>query len=263
MQIVDLDEKSLDFVSHCTHVDERGPDLLAIAKVRKEWLLDRSKKGLKVKVAMDKGEPVGFIHCLPIELDTWGMSGRDLMTVPCLTLNYKSVYEQKRGTGYGRALMQAAEEEAKKAGKKGIAILCYDNDFWFMPLSFFRKLGYQEIHRDKDTVIVWKDFGGAQPPRLHKSKFIPQKLSDKIAVDVIWNPMCLTSIAERANVREVCEEYGDKVVLREFNAGDVDFLKKYEISRGLFFNGTSKCWGYEAPKEEVRKVIEDLLSEKV
>jgi len=70
----------------------------------------------------------------------------------------------------------------------------------------------------------------------------------------------MTSIVEIDNVREVCQEFGDKVVLREFDAGDIDFLKKYEICRGLFFNGMSKCWGYEAPKEEVRKVIEDLLS---
>jgi len=260
MEIVDLDERFLDFVSWCTHVDEKRPDLVTAAEIRKKWLLDRGKKGLKVKVATDKGKPVGFIHCLPIELDTWGMSGKDLMTVPCLTLNYKLVYEQKSGTGYGKALVQTAEGEAKKAGKKGVAVLCYDNDFWFMPTAFFKKLGYEEIQREKDTVIVWKNFGDAQPPRLHKSKFIPQKLSDKIAVDVIWNPMCMTSIVEINNVREVCEEYKDRVVFREFNAGDLDFLKKYEICRGLFFNGLSKCWGYEAPKEEVRKVIEDLLS---
>jgi GNAT superfamily N-acetyltransferase len=261
MKIVDLDESFLDFVSLCTHIDAKRADwLLRAAQVRKNWLLDRSKKGLKVKVAIDNGKPVGFIHCLPIELDTWGMSGKDLMTVPCLTLKYKLVYEQKTGTGYGRALMQAAEEETKKAGKKGIAVLCYDHDFWFMPASFFKRLGYEEIQREKDTVIVWKNFGDAQPPELHKSKFVPKKLPDRIAVDIIWNPMCMTSIVERANGSDVCEEYEDKVVLREFDAGDIDFLKKYEISRGLFFNGIFKCWGYEAPKEEVRKVIEDLLA---
>jgi GNAT superfamily N-acetyltransferase len=260
MGIMDLDERFLDFVSLCTHIDTTSSDLLRAAQIRKEWLLDRSKKGLKVKVALDKGKPVGFIHCLPIELDTWGMSGKDLMTVPCLTLNYNWVYEQKIDTGFGRALMQSAEEEAKKTDKKGIAVLCYDNDFWFMPASFFKKLGYQEIQRDKETIIVWKNFGDAQPPKLHKSKFVPQKLSDKIAVDVVWNPLCLTSIVERDNIREVCQEYENKVVLREFNAGDINFLKKYEISRGLFFDGTSKCWGYEAPKEEVKKVIEELLS---
>jgi GNAT superfamily N-acetyltransferase len=260
MKTVDLDEKSLDFVSLCTHIDEPGQDLLAAAEVRKNWLADRSKKGLRVKVAVHQGKPVGFVHCLPIELDAWGMSGKDLMTVPCLTLKYAWVYGQKTGTGYGKALMQAAEEEAKKVRKKGIAVLSYDNDFWFMPASFFKKLGYEEIQRDKDTVIVWKDFGDAEPPKLHKSKFVPQKLPDRIAVDVVWNPMCMTSIVEEANVRDVCREYQDSVVLREFNAGDVDFLKKYEICRGLFFNGTSKCWGYEAPKEEVRKIIEELLS---
>jgi GNAT superfamily N-acetyltransferase len=260
MEIVDLDEGFWDFVSLCTHIDTTSSDLLRAVEIRKKWLLDRTRKGLRVKVAIDKGKPVGFIHCLPIELDTWGMSGKDLMTVPCLTLDYKLVYEQKIGTGYGRALIQSAEGEAKKTGKKGIAVLCYDNDFWFMPASFFKKLGYEEIQRDKDTVIVWKDFGGAEPPKMHKSKFVPQRPTDKVAVDVVWNPMCLTSIVEVANVREICQEYKNRVVLREFNAGDIDFLKKYEISRGLFFNGISKCWGYEAPKEEVRKVIEDLLT---
>ena len=260
MEIVDLDKRFLDFVSLCTHIDTTSSDLLRAAQKRKDWLLDRGEKGLKIKVALENGKPVGFIHCLPIELDTWGMSGKNLMTVPCLTLSYKLVYEQKTGTGFGRALMQSAEEEAKKAGKKGIAILCYDNDFWFMPASFFKKFGYEEIQRNKEIVIVWKNFEGTEPPKLHKSKFVPQRLTDKVAVDVIWNPMCMTSIVEVANVREVCKEYGDMVVLREFNAGDIDFLKKYQISRGLFFNGMSKCWGYEAPKEEVRKVIEDLLT---
>jgi GNAT superfamily N-acetyltransferase len=206
MEMVDLDERFLDFVSWCTHLDEKRSDLATAAEIRKNWMLDRSKKGLKVKVAIDNGKPVGFIHCLPIELDTWGMAGKDLMTVPCLTLKYKLVYEQKTGTGYGKALMQSAEDEAKKAGKKGIAVLCYDNDFWFMPVTFFKRLGYEEIQRDKDTVIVWKNFGDAQPPKLHKSKFVPQKLSNKVAVDVIWHPMCMTSIVEIDNVREVCQE---------------------------------------------------------
>ena len=95
MEIVDLNKGFLDFVSLCTHVDTTSPDLLRAAQIRKDWLLERSKKGLRVKVALDKGKPVGFIHCLPIELDTRGMSEKDLMTIPCLTLNYKWVYEQK------------------------------------------------------------------------------------------------------------------------------------------------------------------------
>lgn len=99
MEIVDLDESFLDFVSLRTHIDKTMPDCLRAAKIRKRWLLDRSKKGLKVKVAMDKGKPVGFVHCLPIEMDSWGMSGNDLMTVPCLTLNYRLGYDKKSARG--------------------------------------------------------------------------------------------------------------------------------------------------------------------
>ena len=52
-----------------------------------------------------------------------------------------------------------------------------------------------------------------------------------------------------------------KVVLREFNCGDKEILEKYQTSRALFFNGKYKYWGYEAPRDELRKVIEEALKE--
>ena len=105
------------------------------------------------EVVVDNGKPVGFAHCLPIELGAWGMSGTDIMTVPCLTLGSNYVYRQKRGSGYGRALIEAVESDARKT-KKGVAVLAYDNDFWFMPALFFMRLGYHQVSKQGDAVII-------------------------------------------------------------------------------------------------------------
>jgi len=129
MQVVDITDEHMHFVAACTHIDDLNEEINSILWVRESWLRDTISKGLKVKVAIDAGKPVGFSHCLPIELGTWGMSGKDLMTIPCLTLNYERVYKQESGSGYGRILVQAVEAEAKKE----IHILFY--------LPILRKIG--------------------------------------------------------------------------------------------------------------------------
>jgi len=260
MRVVDLSDEHMRFVTVCTHIDDPNEERDRVTWVRESWLSNTLAKGLKVKVAIDDGRPVGFAHCLPIELGTWGMSGKDLMTIPCLTLKYNRVYRQELGSGYGRALVEAVEAEAKKE-KKGVAVLTYGHNFWFMPSSFFKKLGYQEVTRQGNAVIMLKAFEPVDPPVMHKLSYQPQLVSGKVSVDAFWNPICLTSIVEIHRVREVCAEYGDKVILNEFNCGNKDILEKYQTSRALFINGEPKGWGYAAPREELRKEIDQALEE--
>lgn len=249
------------FVVVCTHIDDPDEERDSVAWVRESWLRKTLTKGLKVKVAIDNGRPVGFAHCLPIELGAWGMSGKDLMTIPCLTLKYDRVYRGERGSGYGRALVEAVEAEAKKEKKKGVAVLAYDHDFWFMPYSFFKKLGYKKVARQGSAVIMLKAFETVDPPVMHKLSYQPRLIPGKVVVDAFWNPICLTSIVEIHRVREVCAEYGDSVILNEFNCGNRDILEKYQTSRALFINGNLKFWGYAAPRDELRKEIVMALEE--
>jgi GNAT superfamily N-acetyltransferase len=258
MQVVDLTDEHMSFVASCTHTDESGEETKRVIEERESWLRDSLAKRLRVKVALDNGQPVGFAHCLPIELGTWGMSGKDLMTIPCLTLKYDRVYKEERGSGYGRTLMEAVEGEARKE-KKGVAVLAYEHDIWFMPASFFAGLGYREVERRGDAVIMLKTFEPVDPPVMHRLDYEPKLVPGKIVVDAFWHPLCSTSITEIHRVRELCAEFGEEVILNEFNCGDRRVLEKHQTWRALFFNGVSRCWGYAAPREELRKVISQEL----
>lgn len=257
MQVVDMTDEHISFVARCTHTDQRREETERVIGVREAWL--RNTPGLKVKVATDNGQPVGFAHCLPIESGTWGMTGKDVMTIPCLTLGYDRVYRQEHGSGYGRVLVEAVEAEARKE-QKGVAVLAYDNDFWFMPASFFRKLGYHEVARQGEAVIMLKAFQPVRPPTMHSLRYQPQLVPGKVVVDAFWNPICLTSIVEIQRIREVCVEYGD-VILNEFNCGDRDILETYQTARAIFINGAPKDWGYEAPRDGLRKEIDQALAD--
>ncbi|MBE0511596.1 GNAT family N-acetyltransferase [Candidatus Bathyarchaeota archaeon] len=251
-------EDYLNYVALCTHVDDRNEKRIEAAKTRKEWIKDRMQKGMKIKVVIDENAPQGFAHCIPIELDVWEVSGQGSLVVPCLTRNYRAVCTQERGSGYGRALMKAIEEEAKKCGK-GVAIPAYDHDFWFMNKRFFDRLGYKQVDRFGRKGLFWKNFGDVEVPKLHRPRYKPKTSADKLIVELIWHPMCLTSIIERNNVRKVCAEFKNQVIYEEHDASDIHFLKEYEISRAIFFNGDYKTWGYEAPEEGVRKEIINRL----
>ena len=249
------------FVALCTHIDDSSCEIESVYWVRESWLRETISKGLKVKVAIDNGKPVGFAHCLPIELGTWGMTGKDLMTIPCLTLKHDLVYKQEVGSGYGRMLVEAAEAEAKK-GMKGVAVLCYDHDFWLMPFSFFKRLGYNEVAREGNKVIMLKAFASVAPPVMHELNYKPQLIPGKVVFDVFWTPICLTSILEIHHVREVCAEYGGDVILNEYNCSNKDILEKFQTTRALFIIGNPKCWGHAAPREKLREELDKALEER-
>ena len=139
IEIRDMQAEDEVFVGSCTHVAETE-EWDAICKKRIDWFHRMyDEKGLRIKVALMNGEHAGFIYLYPIETSPWGPAGKDLAVITCLDA-------EKKKQGVGNALMQAAEEEAKKQGRKGICVTGYYwEEPWFMPAQFFEKLGYEMV----------------------------------------------------------------------------------------------------------------------
>lgn len=252
MKVIDFDEKYIGFVSTCTHSVSNQLD--SVAEERARWIRDNLGKGLKIKIAIDNGRPLGFAHCMPIELGTWGIEGRDVMAIPCLTLSYERVYNDQKGSGIGRALVQAVEDEAQKS-TKGVAVLCFDHDFWFMPYAFFRKLGYQEVDRKGVAVIMLKAFTHVDPPRFiefnHTTKLVP----GKVVVDAFWQSICPVSIIEMQNIKNACAEFGDRILLTAINTTAPENRSHYPVLRTLFINGTQITFEDVGTPEAIREAI--------
>jgi predicted adenylyl cyclase CyaB len=252
----DMDPKTEYYVSACTHVDESA-ETDAAAAGRLSFLKENYDGGVRAKVALEDGRPLGFLFVMPIELCPWGPLGADLACVPCLF-----VTPDETGKGAGAALLEAAEEEARQQGMKGMVLQAYYWDFWFMPASYFEKHGYQEAARKGDYGILWKAFDtSAEPPRFLEPSYEFRPIEAKVVVDLFWNEFCLTSGVEAARVRDVASEFGDAVVLNEYKAEDRETFVEHQISRAIYVNGKEIGWGYEAPKEGVREAIQAALDE--
>lgn len=267
IEVKDMDESSEYYASTCSHVNE-SEEIDADAKQRLGWLKKMHGQGLRVKVVYVDGKIAGFLNMMPIEYSSMGPLGNDLMVVWCLY-----VPKEFKGEGAGRALIEAAEEEAKRQGKKGLVTYGYRWDFWFMPASFLERVGFEQVDSRKidaagetdyldEMVLLWKPFDdSAQLPRFPESKYEFKPVPSKVVVDLFWDISCQTTNIEGKRVKEVAEEFGDKVVLNEYPTHDHDVFMKYQKHRGIFINGKEIGWGYEAPKEGVREAVQKALEE--
>jgi GNAT superfamily N-acetyltransferase len=252
--IRDMDEKSEYFVGTCSHVGESG-EIDASAAMRIDYLKNGWKLGLRVKVAFLNQTPVGFLYLLPIDISPWGPLGKDLNVIPCLYIT-----EQGKGEGIGRALLSAAESESRRAGAKGIVTYGYYNDFWFMPASYFEKIGFTPVQRRGTEALLWKVLdASAEPPQFMTRKYEFKPVADRIVVDLFWNQFCQTSSIEARRVREVASEFGSNVILNEYPAEDPVIRASHNLARGIFVNGREIGWGYEAPREGIHDAINEAL----
>jgi len=266
IEVRDMDATTEYFVGTCTHVNE-SEEADAYGKRPVRWLEEMHKKGLRVKVALIDEKPIGFLYAMPIEVCPWGPLGKDLLAVPCLF-----VLNEKKGNGAGSDLIAEAEKEAGRQGKKGLVTVGYYHDFWFMPARFFEKCGFSAVGKPREVtsegekeflgkeVLLWKVWDpSAEPPKFLEPRYEFKSIPGKVVVDLFFNDFCGTSNAEAQRVREVVAEFGELVVLNEYCADDPAVLRQYQIPRGIYVNGVQIGWGYEAPKEGLRKAISQAL----
>lgn len=256
LQIRDMQQQDERFVASCTHVGETE-EWDGSCQRRIPWLHEMQEQGLRVKVALVDGQHAGFLYLLPIEVAPAGPVGRDLSVIQCLT-----VRNSLKGHGVGHALIAAAEEEARRQGRKGIVVTGFYHDFWFMPAPFFEECGFTVARREGNAAILWKTFDDqAQAPAFMERRYRFMPVEGKVVIDLFWSRSCLTTDTEAQRVREVAAEFGDAVLLREHCADDPAVRARYGIYRAIYVDGQEVSWGYEAPREGLREAIQEAMSQ--
>jgi GNAT superfamily N-acetyltransferase len=120
---------------------ERAPDAVVATEAGLREVLFGSKRAAEVLLALENEEPVGFAVFFH-NFSTW--LGR-----PGLYLEDLFVRPEKRGKGYGRALLERLAQIAKERGCGRMEWAVLD---WNDPaIQFYRKLGAQPM--DEWTVF--------------------------------------------------------------------------------------------------------------
>ena len=189
MEIIDLapEHEGLYFVcleDWSDEAKESGPR-------KGQWYAKMKGKGLRVKLARDDdGQIAGMVQYLPVEHSF--IEGQDLYFIHCLWVHgYKQGRGDRRGRGIGKALLAAAEADARALGAKGIAAWGISLPFW-MRASWFKKQGFRRADNNGGSILMWKPFAPeAVPPRWIRERRRPTPTPGKVTVTSFVNGWCL------------------------------------------------------------------------
>jgi GNAT superfamily N-acetyltransferase len=220
------------------------------------WYNKIKDKGLKVKLACDDNGLIGgMIQYLPIELSSF--EGKDLYTVLCIWIHG---HKQGRGNfqkkGMGKALLNAAEEDVRKMGAKGLVTWGVILPF-FMRASWFKKHGYKVVDKDGIMRLLWKPFSGdALPPSFIKQKKNPQLVPGKVAVTIFLDGWCPAMNISYERTKRAIADFKDKIELIEYSTFDKEIKREWGISDAIFIN-EKKIWTGPPPSyKKIRGIVE-------
>jgi hypothetical protein len=133
-----------------------------------KWLKTHLKKGLKAKVLLtEKNIQFGYIEYLPGQYAWRGVEADGYMFMHCIWTFFKK-YQRK---GYGRFLIQACTDDAKKAKMKGVAVMARDKP-WLAKSDIFLKNGFEVVDTaPPDYELLVRKFSKSAPNPKFKDNF--------------------------------------------------------------------------------------------
>ncbi|MFH1807583.1 MAG: hypothetical protein ABIJ09_02470 [Pseudomonadota bacterium] len=255
MQVVDVPDDKKDLLCLC--LEDWSDDAKEAGPKRREWL-DRcqAQHGLRAKLALDDdGIEGGMIQYGPIEHSH--VDGSELYFIYCIHVHG---YKQGRGNfqkhGMGKALLAAAEKDARLLGAKGMAAWGVCLPFW-MKASWFKKHGYRKADRQGLAVLLWKSFDDdARPPRwLLKTGKQPEAVPGTVNVMAFSRGWCLAQNLVYERAKRAAAEFGEKVTFREIDTSTRGAVAEWGVADAVFVDGKNLQKGPPPSYEAIRKTI--------
>ena len=252
MNVVDL---SLELEPAYLACLEEWSDDMSEAGDRKALWFDKMRdRGLRVKLALDDGQPVGMIQYLPIENSP--ALGTDLYMIMCVWVHgYKEGAGDQQGHGVGTALLEAAEADVRELGAKGIVAWGVVLPFW-MKAKWFRKHGYRKVDRQGIRTLLWKPFAGdAVAPQWIEEGERPARVDGQVTVTAFVNGWCPASNLVYERAKRAAATFGDDVVFEEFDTSEQAAMIACGQSDCVFVDGKSLQKG---PPPSYDKILERI-----
>ena len=255
MKIVDLADEYEQLYFVC--LEDWSEEMKEAGEHKQVWYNKMKDKGLRVKLALDdSGQVGGMIQYVPVEHSF--AEGEDLYFIKCIWIHgYKEGRGNFQKKGMGKALLQAAENDAKTKGAKGIVAWGIPLPFW-MKASWFRKQGYIKVDKQGllGSVLLWKPFtDNAIPPKWIKQKKRPETIPGKVVVTAFLNGWCPAQNLVFERAKRAASEFGDKVVFRKIETFDRESLLEWGIEDALFIDDKQVRTGPPPSYEKIRKIM--------
>ena len=253
MKIIDLDEHHQPTFFAC--LEDWSEEMKESGNHKEIWYSKMIENGIRVKLAVDENDvAVGMIQYIPIEHSF--VEGEDLYFIFCIWVHgYKKGIGNFQKKGIGKDLLQAAEEDVREKGAKGIVAWGISFPFW-MKASWFKKHGYKKVDKQDMAVLMWKSFTkDAIPPKWVKQKKSPQKIAGKVTVTSFKNGWCPAQNLTFERAKRAVAEFGSKVEFKEIDTFQNKTFEEWGITDALYIDEKLVRTGPPPSYKKIKKKI--------
>ncbi|MBN2521469.1 MAG: GNAT family N-acetyltransferase [Bacteroidales bacterium] len=261
MKIIDLNQENKHLYFVC--LEDWSDEMKEAGNHKECWYNKMKDKGLRIKFAADDNGVIGgMIHYLPIEHSI--VEGKNLFFINCIWVHgYKEGRGNFRKKGMGKALIKAAEEDAKNLGAKGIAAWGLAIPVW-MKASWFKKQGYVKTDKQSIQVLLWKKFTeDAEPPKWIKPKkpeiqFDPEK----VTITAYKNGWCPAYNIAYERVKKAAEEFPGKVIFNTVDTLDKKIILSCGRSDEIYIEKKQIVTGPPPSYKKILKTLKKAIHKK-
>jgi GNAT superfamily N-acetyltransferase len=228
---------------------------------KREWLERNRDRGLGVKLAIDDdGEVAGMIQYSDRRLAPFVVADEGTWVVHCVWVHlYGSGIGDRSGRGMGKALLRAAEEDARARGARGMAAWGALEEEW-LNVPWFERQGYRVVDRQGPLGLAFKAFDlDLGEPRFLEEVRRPPVIPGKARVSSFCIGWCTAGNLNHEWARRAAEELGDAVVFEHFDTSDPEVAREWGISTGIFVNGEDYQMDGSETYEKMREFIRQRI----
>jgi len=260
MKVIDLTEEHEALYFVC--LEDWSEEMQEAGDHKQRWYHYMKDCGLRVKLVQDdEGVLAGMIQYLPIEQSP--VEGRDMYYILCIWIHgHKEGRGDFRKQGMGKALLAAAEQDARERGARAMVAWGMSLPIW-MRSGWYKKQGYEKIDSIGIQSLLWKKFAeDAEPPRWIRQQKKPERLTGKVVVTGLVNGWCPSMNINFERARRAVTEFDDKVVFREIDTLERTAFLEWGLMDGVFIDGelisTGPPLSYDKIKRKIAKKLHKL-----
>lgn len=169
-------------------------------ELKQNWLKERNKEGLKLKLLKNHDETVGFIEYVPIENAWRPVKGKNYLFIHCMWVYPKKNYNQ----GYGSKLLQHCIEEAKQNKMNGVASIVSKGS-WMTDKALFLKNGFEVVDAKDRFELVVKKINDSSLPEFADWENEQQKYQ---GLNLIYANQCPLFLKPVEDMKATAKEFG-------------------------------------------------------
>lgn len=257
MEIIDLSDEYESTYLFC--LEDWSEEIAEAGDHKAGWYRKMRDRGLRVKLALDEERrAVGMIQYLPIEQSF--AEGRDLYMVLCIWVHgYRQGVGKHQGHGIGSALLEAAEQDVRALGAKGLAAWGVTAPFW-MRASWFKKHGYETADRSEGRELVWRRFtDDAEPPAWIAGGPRCVPVDGQVTMTSFLSGWCpaMSLVHERA--KSVADELGSPVVFVSIDTSEPEALRHHGHTDAVFLDGKPIQRGAPPSRNKIKRQVSKRL----